>query len=115
MMIILHSKPLETLLSTPNTQILGVRGQGNLTLNIYDSNFDIEKTGHLEISESKYSEYKIQEAGIVQITTSYDDNYLIDDLISLKVNSSKYSDFTHDNVDSFFEIVESYDDNVKVQ
>jgi len=87
---------------------------GNMILNIYDSNFDIEKIGNLDISESKYSEYKIEEAGIVRIATSYDDNFLIDNLVSVKVDNTKYSDFVHQKADAFFELSESYDDNIKI-
>lgn len=87
---------------------------GNLTLNIYDSNFDIESIGQLSISESKYSEYKFQKAGEIRISISYDDKFLIDDLVSIKTGNTKYSDYLHENVKSFFEITEGYDENIAI-
>jgi len=87
---------------------------GNLTLNVYDSNFEIEEIGNLTILESKYSEYKLNEAGTVNIATAYDDNYKIDKLISLSVNNTKYSDFIHNDLEKSFKILEGYDDNIVI-
>jgi hypothetical protein len=87
---------------------------GNLTLNIYDSNFEIDEIGNLTISESKYSEYQFNKAGIVKIATSYDDKYSIDKLTSIHISGTKYSDYIHNELEKGIEILESHDDNVTI-
>ena len=100
-------------LQTKYSKIIG-NISNNLILDIYDSDIEIEEIGDLTISESKYSGYKFNTAGEVKITTSYDDNFNIDELILFKANHSKYSDFILGNISTSFEIIEGYDDNVKI-
>lgn len=87
---------------------------GNLIMNIYDSDIEIEEIGNLTIKESKYSEYKFKNAGVVNISTAYDDYYYIDDLVSLETTNSKYSEYIFKNLKSSFEILEGYDDKVRI-
>jgi len=87
---------------------------GNLKMNIYDSDIDIEEIGDLTIRESKYSEYNFKNAGVVNISTAYDDNYNIDHLVSLETTNSKYSEYIFKNLKSSFEILEGYDDKVRI-
>ena len=87
---------------------------GNLKMNIYDSDIEIEDIGDLTIRDSKYSEYRFKNAGIVNISTSYDDNYYIDHLVSLETTSSKYSEYIFKNLKTSFDILEGYDDKVRI-
>jgi len=87
---------------------------GNLNVDIYDSDFEIEEIGNLTISASKYSGYNFKSVKEVKIATSYDDNFNFGSLTLFKTDHSKYSDFTISNLHTSFEIVDGYDDNVKI-
>jgi hypothetical protein len=93
---------------------LNCEKSGNLILEIYDSNLEVGEIGNLNISESKYSSYKFNAAGVVKISSSYDDDFSFEKVTSFKANSSKYSEFTMTSLTNSFTILEGYDDNVKI-
>jgi hypothetical protein len=87
---------------------------GNLDLNIYDSNLEIDEIGNLDISESKYSSYEFETAGVVNISSSHDDEFSFESVTSFKANSSKYSEYKINNLANSFTILDGYDDNISI-
>jgi hypothetical protein len=87
---------------------------GKLDLTIYDSNLEIDEIDNLDISESKYSSYEFNTAGLVKISSSYDDEFSFESVTSFKANSSKYSEYTINNLINSFSILDGYDDNIKI-
>ncbi len=87
---------------------------GDLDLIIYDSNLEIDKIGNMNISESKYSSYEFETAGIVKISSSHDDEFNFGSILSFKANSSKYSEYVVSNLTNDYTILDSYDDNITI-
>jgi hypothetical protein len=87
---------------------------GNLDLNVYDSNLEIDEIGDLEISESKYSSYEFETAGIVILLSSHDDEFSFERVKSFRANSTKYSEYTISNLTDSYTVLDSYDDNIKI-
>lgn len=89
-----------------------IKGCGNTRLDLYDSEISIAEIGNMTI-KSKYTEFHLGQAYVIDIDVTYDDDFKVGSATSLTADNSKYTTFVIDELTSKL-IMESYDDKVKI-
>jgi hypothetical protein len=89
-----------------------IKACGNTRLDLYDSEISIAEVGNMTI-KSKYTEFKLGRAYVIDFDVTYDDDCEVESATSLTADNSKYTTFVIDELTSKL-IMESYDDEVKI-
>ena len=89
-----------------------IKACGNTRLDLYDSEISIAEAGNMNI-KSKYTEFNLGRAYVIDFDVSYDDDLEAASATSLMADNSKYTTFVIDELKSKLKL-ESYDDEVKI-
>ncbi len=89
-----------------------IKACGNTRLDLYDSEISMAEVGNMNI-KSKYTEFNLGRAYVIDFDVSYDDDLEVESATSLTADNSKYTTFVIDELTSKL-ILESYDDEVKI-
>jgi hypothetical protein len=83
-------------------------------IQIFDGLLEAKAVGELNITDTKYTEYRFASMGKMNIGNVFDDGFEIGELQALNIDNSKYTEFRVGKLDKVFMITQSFDDAVKI-
>lgn len=93
---------------------MSVGNFGEAVLEVHDGDFDARKGGDLNITDTKYSKYRIAEVANLVIEGSHDDKFIIRKVADFEVDVTKYTEFEIENIATKFKVRSSHDDKFTI-
>jgi hypothetical protein len=87
---------------------------GNARFTLYDSKIEAKNGASLQISDSKYTEYNLQEFTSIHFDASFDDAVQIAKVGTLSASSSKYTEYAIGGLWKSINFPSSFDDAIKI-
>lgn len=91
-----------------------VGGVFSADIEIFDGKIEAGAFNELNISDSKYTEYRLTSVNKLTIGNVFDDDFKIDDVGTLSIRDSKYTEYEVERLSKSFQISQSFDDAIKL-